>query len=265
MAIRDKIKNITALLNKAYGAPPAFRKDDPVDVLIRTVLSQNTTDKNSVPAFYALKRHFASWDEALGADTRKIAGVIRHAGLANIKAKRIKGALAQIAGGIDRGREGKRWEEKGFEGKGFEGKGFEEKGFEGKGFEEKDLEGKGEEEKISLGFLEEMDTDGALEYLKSLKGVGPKTAACVLLFGFGKPVMPVDTHIFRIAKRLGLIGADIGIEEAHKVLTKIVPKRLIYGFHLGIIEHGRLVCKAQTPKCGVCVVYGLCKYKDKIK
>ena len=102
-----------------------------------------------------------------------------------------------------------------------------------------------------------------MEYLGSLKGVGPKTAACVLLFGFGKSVMPVDTHIFRVAKRLGLISEDIDIEEAHKVLTNIVPKHLIYEFHLGIIEHGRRTCKSQTPKCGVCVVYGLCKFRKK--
>jgi endonuclease III len=93
--------------------------------------------------------------------------------------------------------------------------------------------------------------------------VGPKTAACVLLFSFGKPVMPVDTHIFRVAKRLGLIGPDTGIEEAHEALTKIVPKRLIYRFHLGIIEHGRRTCKAQTPGCGVCCVYGLCEFEKK--
>ena len=124
---------------------------------------------------------------------------------------------------------------------------------------------KGKEGKIGLGFLGKMDTEKALEYLQSLKGVGPKTAACVLLFGFGKPAMPVDTHIFRVTKRLGLISKDTGIEEAHKILTKIVPKHLIYRFHLGIIEHGRRTCRSQTPHCGVCVVYGMCKYDKKSK
>lgn len=218
MTIRDKIKKIMTLLNKAYGRPEAFRKDDPVDVLIRTVLSQNTTDKNSLKAFAQLKGAFDSWDEVLAARTQKIARVIQHAGLANIKAARIKDILAEI---------------------------------------------KRREDRITLSFLNIFTVKDGLEYLESLKGVGPKTAACVLLFSFGKSVMPVDTHIFRVTKRLGLIGENVGIKDAHKILTNIVPKHLIYEFHLGIIEHGRRICKAQTPKCGVCCVYGLCRFKNK--
>ncbi len=218
MPIQKKIRKILALLNTAYGRPEPFAKDDPVDVLIRTVLSQNTTDKNSLAAFARLKASFKSWDKVLAADTKKIAGLIKHAGLANIKSRRIKDILAEI---------------------------------------------KRREERITLTFLNIFTVKDALEYLKSLKGVGPKTAACVLLFSFGKSVMPVDTHIFRVAKRLGLIGENIGIEEAHNILTNIVPKHLIYAFHLGIIEHGRRTCKSQTPKCGVCVVYGLCKFRKR--
>ena len=134
---------------------------------------------------------------------------------------------------------------------------------EDKGREGKEREGKEREGKIRLTHLSMLSTEEGLEYLESLKGVGPKTAACVLLFSFGKPVMPVDTHIFRVTKRLGLIGKNTGIEEAHEVLTKIVPKHLIYDFHLGIIEHGRKTCKAQTPRCGVCVVYRLCRFNKK--
>ena len=96
-----------------------------------------------------------------------------------------------------------------------------------------------------------------------LKVWGPKTAACVLLFSFGKAVMPVDTHIFRVTKRLGLIDKALNIEEAHKVLSGLVPKHLIYRFHLGIIEHGRRTCKAENPRCGSCVLYELCGFKDK--
>ena len=98
--------------------------------------------------------------------------------------------------------------------------------------------------------------------------------------------MPVDTHIYRITKRLGLIGPKVSIEEAHVFLTtmfykELVPRRgllrkpcsgsspdsitagLIYSFHLGIIEHGRKTCKAQNPKCGVCLLYSLCRFKDR--
>ncbi|MFA6321411.1 MAG: endonuclease III [Candidatus Omnitrophota bacterium] len=216
MNTRDKIKKVMAALIETYGRPVKFEKDDPVDVLIRTVLSQNTTDKNSLKAFAQLKAEFKSWDEVLSSPLRKISGAIKHAGLANIKAGRIKDILAEI---------------------------------------------KKREDRITLSFLNIFTVKDGLEYLQSLKGVGPKTAACVLLFSFDKSVMPVDTHIFRVTKRLGLIGGKTDIKEAHKILTEIVPKHLIYEFHLGIIEHGRRTCKAQTPHCGVCCVYGLCDFK----
>lgn len=205
-------------LRKAYGRPRPFRRTNPVDEIVRTILSQNTNDRNSLAAFAVLKRNFRSWDTVLTTDTAKIASLIRHAGLANIKARRIKEVLAEI-----RRREGK----------------------------------------VSLAILNKLDTGPAVEYLRSLKGIGPKTAACVLLFSFGKPIMPVDTHIFRVAKRLGLIGARDTIEDAHELLTEVIPKDLIYEFHLGIIEHGRRTCRAQNPRCGFCVLYYMCRFKDK--
>ncbi len=209
---------ILGILRKAYGAPPRRRRSDPIDELIRTVLSQNTSDRNSLAAFAILKRNFKPWEGLLNTDTTKLAGLIKHAGLANIKAKRIKEALLEI---------------------------------------------KRREGRLNLGSLKNMGTGEAISYLKSLKGVGPKTAACVLLFSFGKPVMPVDTHIYRVTKRLGLIPKDLSVEEAHQLLSDMVPKNLIYDFHLGIIEHGRKTCKAQNPRCGVCLLYSLCRFKDK--
>jgi len=205
-------------LDKAYGKRPAWKRSEPVDELIRTVLSQNTSDKNSVPAFHALKREFNSWEDALRADTRKIASIIKHAGLANIKARRIRDILAEI---------------------------------------------KRREGRITLAALKALSVEDGTACLRSLKGVGPKTAACVLLFSFGKPTMPVDTHIFRVAKRLGLIDRGLAIEEAHETLSAIVPNYLIYRVHLGIIEHGRKTCRAQNPLCGVCLLYSLCEFRDK--
>jgi endonuclease-3 len=210
---------ILKTLKRAYGAPPRRRRSDPIDEIIRTILSQNTSDRNSLAAFAVLKKSFKSWEALLDTDTAKLARLIRHAGLANIKAKRIKEVLLEI---------------------------------------------KRRERRLSLASLKNMDTGEAILYLKSLKGIGPKTAACVLLFSFGKPVMPVDTHIYRVTGRLGLIPKDLSVEEAHRLLSDAVPKNLIYDFHLGIIEHGRKTCKAQNPKCGVCLLYSLCRFKDKI-
>lgn len=217
MEMQNKIRKILALLRKAYGRPPALRKSDPIDELIRTVLSQNTSDVNSLKAFAVLKRNFRSWDDILSTDTRKVAAMIKHAGLANIKAKRIKEVLAEI---------------------------------------------KRREDALKLSSIKNLSVEDSLIYLMSLKGVGPKTAACVLLFSFAKPIMPVDTHIFRVTKRLGLID-DMGIKEAHEALSKIVPRDLIYDFHLGIIEHGRKTCKAPYPRCGVCLLYKMCNFKKK--
>jgi len=178
MDIHGNIKEIISLLKTAYGRPPALRKSDPIDELVRTILSQNTTDKNSLKAFTALKSAFRSWEGLRRAPAARIERLICHAGLANIKAGRIKEALAEI---------------------------------------------KRREGRISLSRLKGLSVQGAIEYLRSLKGVGPKTAACVLLFSFGKPVMPVDTHIFRVTKRLGLVPKDLSIEEAHRLLSVIVP------------------------------------------
>ena len=125
------------------------------------------------------------------------------------------------------------------------------------------VEIKRREGRITLKALGGMKIGEALDYLISLKGVGPKTAACVLLFSFNMPVMPVDTHIFRVTKRLGLIPRNIGIDDAHTYLTGLVPKDLIYRFHLSIIKHGRMTCKAQNPRCGFCILCSMCPWKDK--
>jgi endonuclease-3 len=229
---RSHVMRILRILTRAYGAPPRRRRSDPMDEVVRTVLSQNTSDSNSLAAFAVLKRKFKSWEELLNTGTAKLARLIRHAGLANIKAKRIKDILREI---------------------------------------------KRREGRLSLGSLKNMGTDEAITYLKSLKGIGHKTAACVLLFSFGRPVMPVDTHIYRVTERLGLIPKGLSIEEAHRLLSDAVPKNLtlrlrsgssperlsrdlIYSFHLGIIGHGRRTCKAQNPRCGVCLLYGLCRF-----
>ena len=217
MTKEAKVRKIAKLLRKAYGTPEP-RRTPPVDELVRTILSQNTSDKNSVPAFWALKKRFGTWERVLRTPKISIAAAIKHAGLANIKSARIIGVLKQI----------------------------------------KEREGR-----ISLARLKGMGVDEGLSYLKSLEGIGPKTAACVLLFSFGKPTMPVDTHIFRVAKRLGIIAADIDMEEAHKILTLMIPKDLIYEFHLGIISHGRETCRATGPKCGSCLLYGMCEFNMK--
>ena len=111
-----------------------------------------------------------------------------------------------------------------------------------------------EQGSLNLDFLSSMSISEAKNYLLSLPGVGLKTASCVLLFGVGKPCLPVDTHVFRVAQRLGLINSRISIEKAHNLLQEQVPLSKVYQFHLHMIEHGRQICHARQPRCGECVL-----------
>jgi endonuclease-3 len=117
---------------------------------------------------------------------------------------------------------------------------------------------KRERDCISLDFLNSMNASEAKEYLMRLPGVGEKTANCVLLFSLGKPCLPVDTHVFRVAKRLGLIDARTSIKEAHRLLQQQVPPSGVYQFHIHMIEHGRKICHARNPECGRCILRNDC-------
>ena len=119
------------------------------------------------------------------------------------------------------------------------------------------------EGEISLEFLRDMSTKEARQWLTSLPGVGPKTAAIVLCFALGKPAFPVDTHVHRVSGRLGLIPKSTSREKAHTLLEDIVPERLYYPFHLNLIAHGRAICHARNPECERCALQGECAYYER--
>lgn len=201
----------------AYGEPLWRQHLPPVDELVCTILSQNTSDLNRDRGFDALRERFATWEAVLVADVEEIKEVIRPAGLANQKAPRIQHALRRIM--LERG-------------------------------------------ELSLDFLAEMPLNEAQDWLVRIKGIGPKTAAIILLFAFNRPAFPVDTHVHRITKRLGLIGSRVSAEKAHKLLADIGQPDTFYAFHLNAIRHGREVCQARQPKCEQCVVRTYCNYYD---
>jgi endonuclease-3 len=113
---------------------------------------------------------------------------------------------------------------------------------------------------LNIDFLADLPVDQARQWLMSLDGVGPKTAAIVLLFSLNRPAFPVDTHIHRVATRLGLIPEGTTAEKAHGLLEALVPPEWYYAFHLNVIAHGRAVCKAQRPQCELCPLQKHCEY-----
>ncbi len=114
--------------------------------------------------------------------------------------------------------------------------------------------------KLSLSFLHTTPLEEAREFLTSLPGVGPKTAACVLLFACKQPVFPMDTHIFRSARRLGLITEKSSDAQAHRLMEQLVPEGKHYALHINMILHGRQVCHPRNPQCAQCCLIEHCRY-----
>ena len=111
---------------------------------------------------------------------------------------------------------------------------------------------------FDLGFLAQMPVNEARQWLIRLPGVGMKTASCVLLFSLGMPAFPVDTHVYRVAKRLQLVSDKTNVEAAHLILEKMVKPADIYRMYVLMIEHGRKTCKAQRPLCADCTLKNIC-------
>ena len=113
---------------------------------------------------------------------------------------------------------------------------------------------------LDLSFLKTIPVDEAREFLTSLKGVGPKTAACVLLFSCKRDVFPMDTHIFRIARRMSLISERLSDERAHEEMGRFIPKKKHYSLHVNLIRHGRQICRPRDPKCSECSLIEHCDF-----
>jgi endonuclease-3 len=213
--LRKKVKRVTLLLENKYGVPHWKRRNDLVDVLIQTILSQNTNDRNRDHAYQRLKTRFPLWENVLKASTQSIIQAIRPGGLAEQKAGRIKEIL---------------WWVKNHEGR------------------------------MSLTFLKKMDSEQIKKTVGSLKGIGPKTVHCLLLFGMGREAFPVDTHVLRVGKHLGIIPVMVRAEGAHKWMAPLVPKGKSLSLHLNLIRFGREICRAKNPLCHVCFLVDECYY-----
>ena len=186
---------------------------DPLPELVYTILSQNTSDKNSERAFKNLTSVFRNMESLVEADRTIIEKCIKIGGLAAIKSARIQKVLQTII----------------------------------------HLRGN-----LDLSFLADIPLENAKDWLKKLPGIGPKSAAVILCFSFGRPAMPVDTHIYRVASRLGLIPNKASFQSAHDILENLVLRKEIFRFHVYLIQHCRKICKAQKPLCGSCILKNDC-------
>jgi endonuclease III len=126
---------------------------------------------------------------------------------------------------------------------------------------------KEERGEINIDFLEDLPIAEAMAWLTRLPGVGPKTATLLLLFNFKKPVLPVDTHVFRVSQRVGLIGAKVTANKAHDVLLEMLPRDAteLFNFHKHLFWHGQKVCTWSYPRCEKCVLNGICNYYNQVR
>lgn len=113
---------------------------------------------------------------------------------------------------------------------------------------------------LSLDYLAEQPPEETRRWLIGLSGVGPKTAACVQLFSLGQPAMPVDTHVLRVSRRLGLVPPTADVDETQHQLERLLAsdRDRIYSFHLNLIDHGRAVCRVRRPHCEQCPLADCC-------
>ncbi|OGU37632.1 MAG: endonuclease III [Ignavibacteria bacterium GWB2_35_6b] len=213
------IIKVNELLIDNFGIPPRNKKlPDPVEMLIATILSQNTNDRNSFQAYQNLKNKFSNWTEILKTQRSIIEKEIKVAGLGKQKSEAIKNFVKEL---------------------------YEKEG------------------KLTLKYLDKIENENAIKNLTSYKGVGVKTASCVLLFAMDRNVCPVDTHVHRTVNRIGILKAS-SPDKTFFALNENFPEKIAHSFHTNLIRLGREICLSQKPNCGVCPLLKICKYEDKV-
>ncbi|MFL5899741.1 MAG: endonuclease III domain-containing protein [Solirubrobacterales bacterium] len=203
-AIRDRLREM-------YGQPVNEPHGHPIAELIKTVLSQHTSDRNRDRAFAALRARFPTWEEVRDAPVGEIEEAIRSGGLGKQKAPRIQAILEQLGDPPD------------------------------------------------LDWTETAPSAESMAYLDSLPGVGRKTAACVLMFTWGIPEVPVDVHVYRVGSRLALFPPKASFERAHDEMMAIVDPEDAYELHMNLIRHGRELCRPK-PRCPECELRRMCPW-----
>jgi len=232
-----------------YGAPVWGRVHDPTSELILTILSQNSADINAERAFDALRTRWSSRAPAETAAERsdKVSrpgwgglgigqaappdwSAVAHASLEELIEVIRPGGLAPQKAPTILAALARIEEERG---------------------------------DYSLEFLGDLAPLDALAWLMSIPGIGRKTASVVLLFSFGMPLMPVDRHVERVSKRIGLMPAKASALDAHELYLALLEPDQVHEAHVNLITHGRQTCHALRPACGRCAIAVRCRYFDR--
>jgi endonuclease-3 len=219
---RARVLRVRDRLREVYGVPLMAPHGHPIAELILTVLSQSTNDRNRDVAYLRLRERLPLWEQVRDAPVEEVEEAIRPGGISRVKSARIQAILRAIC---------ERPPPSGTEAQG---------------------------EELSLDWLEDAPLAQARDYLTALPGVGRKTAACVLLFAFGRREVPVDTHVSRVGMRLALLRAGAPFHELHDQMLAMTPAGEELELHVNLLRHGRRTCHARRPACPACALARMC-------
>lgn len=224
---KNRLRAIRTRLDAYYGVAVNKPHHDPVGELVLTLLSQNTNDRNRDVAFCRVEERWNTWEEVRAAGVDEIEEAIAPGGISKVKSKRMKQILDRLA--TDELPEGA------------------------------DPDGHwNRSREIDLDWILHTPLEVSRDYLCTLPGVARKTAACVLLFAYGLPDIPVDTHVSRVGTRLGLFREKASFEEMHDAIVAWTPPELAHSEHVQLLRHGRRICHKRAPECSVCPLATIC-------
>jgi endonuclease-3 len=223
-----RVARIRDRLRELYGIPRMGPHGRPLDELILTVLSQSTNDRNRDVAFLRLRERFAA-----------PAGPIDYAAVLAAPVTEVEQAIRP--GGISRVKSARIQAILAMI----------------------SSSARDPENPLSLDWMREAPLSESRDYLCALPGVGRKTAACVLLFSYGLPEVPVDTHVSRVGMRLGLFRPGASFDELHDQMLSLTPAGQELEFHVNLLRHGRRTCHARTPACGECALARMCPSRQR--
>ena len=229
-------------LAERYGRPTWQRRLDPTSELILTILTQNSADTNAEVAFEALRQRYPGVGDVQAHNPGAgWGGVGLPDGIAPDWAAIEFAPLQEL---VDVIRPGGLANQKAPRLQATLRKVREERG------------------DYSLEFLGSMSALEARDWLTRIDGIGKKTASVLLLFSFGLPLMPIDRHVERVVRRVGMLPKKVSVDDAHDLFLGMLEPDQMYEAHVNLIQHGRKICHAQRPEHEICPLRDRCRFVD---